>query len=318
MERDIIRTIKANKKFLVTMHVNPDPDALGAAVAMVLFLRSLGKKARLINDGPCPVWLGFMPHSSLSEAFDVKKRYDPDVVVVMDCGDLDRIGRVAGFIKPGVKVINIDHHVTNTRFGHQNLVRTGLSSTSEILFDLLKAAKFKFTRETAILLYLGILTDTGSFGFDCTGPHTHQAISDLLKFGVPVSDLYRQVYETLPREDLKGFLLLMNSLTLHHDGRTACLTITKKQAGEFSAHFDLRDKVFGFLRAVKGLEVIIILTEQDKAKTRLNFRSRGCVDVARFASEFNGGGHKKASGGFIEMPMAKAKAFVLARMAKEF
>jgi phosphoesterase RecJ-like protein len=217
-----------------------------------------------------------------------------------------------------VKIINIDHHITNTRFGHHNLVRTDLSSTSEILYDLLRTAKFKFTLKTASLLYLGILTDTGSFGFDCTGPHTHEAIAALLEFGVPVGDLYRQVYETLPREDLKGFLLLMNSLTIHHDGRSACLTITKKQAGKFSAHFDLREKVFGFLRTVKGLEVIVILTEQDKAMTRLNLRSRGGVDVARFASRFNGGGHKNASGGFLGMPLALAKSCVLARMAREF
>jgi bifunctional oligoribonuclease and PAP phosphatase NrnA len=316
MERDIIRLIKAHKDFVVTMHVNPDPDALGSAAAMTLFLRSIGKKARLVNDGPCPAWIRFMPQSKLVEAFDARKISRPDVVIVLDSGDIGRIGKVAQFIAPGVKVINIDHHVTNTLFGDHNLVKVRYSSTSEILFELLKKAQCEFTRDMAVLLYLGILTDTGSFGFDCTGAHTHEVIAELLTFGVPVSDLYRKVYETLPKEDLKAFLGLMNTLIMYHDGKVACLTISKKQAAKFSDGFDLKDKVFGFLRSVNGLEVIMILTEQDKKKTRLNLRSRGKVDVARFAGRFNGGGHRNASGGFVDLALRPAAALTLKEIVK--
>ncbi|MFH0753173.1 MAG: bifunctional oligoribonuclease/PAP phosphatase NrnA [Candidatus Omnitrophota bacterium] len=317
MNRAIIQALRKYRKFVVTMHVNPDPDALGSAVAMTLYLKSIGKTVRLMNDGPHPQWLDFMPESGLCEPFQAKDVFKPEVVVVLDCGDKERVGAVAAIMTPGVKVINIDHHVTNTRFGDLNLVQTAKSSTSEILYDLLKAARCKFTRDMAVLLYLGILTDTGSFGFDSTSSHTHRVIADLLKLGFSVSDLYRQVYETLPRTDLKPFLALMNMVTLHADERIACLTISLKQAKRFSSNFDLKDKVFSFLRAVKGLEVIMILAQQDKKITRLNLRSRGVVDVARFASKFNGGGHKKASGGFVKLPLGKAKACVLAAMAKE-
>lgn len=318
MQRQIIRTIKDHNTFVVTMHVNPDPDALGAALAMTLFLRSIGKKVALVNEGPCPSWLRFMPQSRLCRALGAAqvKRSRPQVVIVLDCGDIRRIGQVSQLIGKGIKVVNIDHHVTNTLFGDQNLVQVKQSSTCEILYGFLKAAHCKFTRDIAVLLYLGILTDTGSFGFDCTSTHTHQVIADLLKFDLPVGELYRQVYETMPKKDLKAFLSLMNTLTLHHEGKVACLTITQKQAAELSADFDLKDKVFGFLRAVKGIEVIMILTEQEKKKTRLNFRSRGGVDVARFASRFNGGGHRNASGGFLDMPLARARACVLKEIAK--
>ena len=314
----IIRTIKAHKTFVVTMHVNPDPDALGAALAMTLFLRSLGKRVELINEGPCPSWLRFMPQSRSCKPFKAScvKKTRPEVMIVVDCGDIRRIGQVAQLTGPGVKIINIDHHVTNTFFGDQNLVQAEQSSTSEILYGFLKAARCKFTRDIAVLLYLGILTDTGSFGFDCTSAHTHQVIAALLKFDLPVGELYRQVYETMPKKELKSFLSLMNTLTLHHDDKVACLTITQKQAAKFSDGFDLKDKIFGFLRAVKGIEVIMILTEQEKKKTRLNFRSRGKVDVARFASRFNGGGHRNASGGFLDMPLKRAGACVLKEIVR--
>lgn len=318
IERTIIRTIKAHRTFLVTMHVNPDPDALGSALAMTLFLRSLGKKAELVNDGPCPSWLKFMPHSKLSRAFKpvFVRKFKPEVMIVLDSGDIRRIGRVAQWAGPGVKMINIDHHVTNTRFGDENLVHVKQSSTSEILYGFLKTARCSMTRDIAALLYLGILTDTGSFGFDSTTSLTHEVIAALLKFDLPVDDLYRRVYETMPKEDLKAFLSLMNTLTLHHDEKVACLTIAQKQAAKFCVDFDLKDKIFGFLRAVKGLEVVIIMTEQGKGKTRLNFRSRGKVDVARFAGKFNGGGHRNASGGFLDMPLTRARTRVLAEIGK--
>ena len=318
MERAILRTIKAHKTFVVTMHINPDPDALGSALAMTIFLRSIGKKVALINDGPCPSRLKFMPQSGLYKAFQKSqvKRIKPEVMIVLDSGDIRRIGQVSQLIRPGVKIVNIDHHVTNTLFGDQNLVHEKQSSASEILYGFLKMAHCKFTRDIAVLLYLGILTDTGSFGFDCTSVHTHEVIASLLKFDLPVSDLYRQVYETMPRKDLKPFLSMMNTLTLHHDEKVACLVITPKQEKKFSDDFDLKDKVFGFLRAVKGLEVIMILTEQENKKTRMNLRSRGHVDVARFAARFNGGGHRNASGGFLDMPLARARACALKQIEK--
>ncbi|MBF0618991.1 MAG: bifunctional oligoribonuclease/PAP phosphatase NrnA [Candidatus Omnitrophica bacterium] len=315
-EQSIISALKKYKSFAVTMHVNPDPDALASAITMALFLKARGKKVRIFNQDECPSWLSFVPRSALCEKFNDAIAFKPEVVIIMDCGELSRIGTVARLVMPGVKVINIDHHVTSKRFGDWNLVQTGYSSTSEILYQLLKKAGCRFTKDMAVLLYLGILTDTGSFGYDCTGPHTHETIAELLRFNFSVSDLYRQVYETLPRHDLKAFLKLAGKIELFFDDRVAALVLSKKTVARFSGEFDLKDKVFNFLRSVKGLEVIVIIAEQERAKTRLNFRSRGAFDVAELASTFGGGGHKKASGGMYNGDMKKAKAGILAEIRK--
>lgn len=311
MQPSVLKVFKKYKKFLVSMHVNPDPDAIGSALAVALYLKSIGKTVRVVNETPCPEWLKFMPRVDLYETVNSVKRFVPEVAVILDCGELERIGKVKTLVTAKTQVVNIDHHVTNTRFGTWNIVRDQYSSTSEILYDLLKQAGCVFTRDMAILLYLGVLTDTGSFGFDCTHSHTHAVIAEMMKFDLPVSDLYRQVYETMPKADLKPFLILMSTLTLHDDERVACLTMTKKQMAKFSNAFDVKDKVFSFLRSVKGLEVIVILTEQDKKMTRLNFRSRGDFDVSLLASKFSGGGHKKASGGYLQTGLAPAKKKVL-------
>ncbi len=312
MEKKIIDALRKSRKVVVTMHVHPDPDALGAALAMTLFLKSLGKDVRLYNEGECPKWLTFMPRSRLCHALTGKERFSPDTVVILDCGDMNRIGKVKGLIGERACVINIDHHVTNQGFAQLNLVQTGYSSTSEILYELLKRARFTFTRDVAILLYLGILTDTGSFGFDCTTSHTHEVIADLLKYKIPVGELYRKVYETMPKEDLKTFFATMNRLTLECDARVACLVMTKKDVEAFSGDFDIRDKIFGLLRAINGLDVIVIFTEADLGRVRVNLRSRGNVDVSRLAGKFNGGGHKKASGCYVDGSILQAKELILA------
>lgn len=318
MERAVLNVFKNYKKFLISMHVNPDPDAIGSALALALYLKSIGKIVRVINETPCPEWLNFMPRIDLYETANSKKKFIPEVVVILDCGEFERIGSVASFVMKETHVVNIDHHVTNTRFGQTNIVRDHYSSTSEILYELLKKARCVFTRDMATLLYLGVLTDTGSFGFDCTRSHTHAVIAELMRFDLPVSDLYRQVYETMPKTDLKPFLKLMSMLTLHDDERVACLTMTKKQMIKFSDKFDVKDKVFSFLRSVKGLEVIVIITEQGRNKSRLNFRSRGGFDVSLLASKFNGGGHKKASGGYLETGLFSAKKKILSAIGAQF
>ncbi len=317
VEKKILEALSGSRKVLVTMHVRPDPDALGAALALVLYLKSLGKNVRLYNEDACPRWLEFLPRAALCRKVSGRERFVPDTAVVLDCGDLDRVGKVRGLIGEKTCVINIDHHVTNEGFGRLNLVKKQFSSTSEILYDLLRSAGCVFTREIAVLLYVGILTDTGSFGFDSTTSHTHEVIAALLPFGISVAALDRQVYETMPREDLMLFLSTMNRLKFSCGGRVACLGMTRKAVAAFSDGFDVRDKIFGFLRAVKGLEVIVILTASDHGRVRVNLRSRGQVDVARLAGRFNGGGHRNASGCYIDGTMAQAKTRILAAVTKE-
>lgn len=310
------KIINKYQKFLVTMHVNPDPDAIGSALALALYLKSQGKRVCVVNETPCPSWLQFMPALHLYQRVEQVKNFKADVAVVLDAGDLSRIGSVQTLIKKDVTIVNIDHHVTNTYFGDLNIVKEGYSSTAEILYGVLKSLKGTFNRQIATLLYVGILTDTGSFGFDSTKAHTHTVIADLMQFNLPVGDLYREVYEVMPKVDLKNFLMLMSTLTLHYDEKVACLLITKKQLKGFSDEFDVKDKVFSFLRSIKGLEVIVILTQQEENKSRINFRSRQEVDVAAIASQFNGGGHKKASGCLLEMNLLSAKKKILSVIGK--
>ncbi len=314
-QEQIIRTIKKNKSFLISTHINPDPDALASELALAMYLMGQHKKVHVINEEDPPSRFMFFPGAHLFKKYPKNGKLPFDVAIILDCGDLNRVGRVQNLIGKDSLIINIDHHITNDFFGNLNLVRPKASSTTELLYDVLSHAKCKMTKSMAMLLYIGIMTDTGSFRYDSTTNHTHEVAGELMKFNFSVSDLYRKIYERISMKDLKMFTHLINKFETMHKGRVVCITLKKNILKKFSEEFDIRDKIFSFLRAIKGVELIIVYSEFQQGKTRVNLRSQGNrVNVAKLACYFGGGGHRKASGCVIDGDMKQAKKKLLTRL----
>ena len=142
----ILNTIRRHQKFLVVSHYNPDADAIGSSLVVAMFLKSLGKQVQVLNEDACPQWLKFLPGTSMLRKASEVKKVDYEVAIIVDCGDFKRISSVEEFIVPGRPVINIDHHVTNDKFGTVNMLDAKASSTCEMMFDLLKEAKCPLTK----------------------------------------------------------------------------------------------------------------------------------------------------------------------------
>lgn len=307
----IIQRIKKSKKILISTHVNPDPDALCSELAVAAFLGSLGKKFSIINDEKLLERYEFLPGAKQIKNYSAVKEDGFDVAIIVDCGELSRIGRVQGLIGRQTVVINIDHHITNDRFGHINLIHPQASSTTEVLFGFLKGAQCPFDKNLAMNLYTGIMTDTGSFRYENTTAMTHMIASELLKFKFSANELYRKIYEIIPLSDMKEFTKVISRLESLVHGQVVCVELGKKVIARFSEEFDLRDAIFKFLRCITGVEIFIILTEINSRKTRINLRSSGKVNVAQLARMFEGGGHRRASGCMIPESISKAKMILL-------
>lgn len=312
----VLQTIKRHKTFLVTTHVNPDPDALCSQLAVAMYLRSIGKKVHAINQDPLAKRFDFLPGAKSIKAYKEGMRVSFDAVIVVDCGELDRIGKVQKLLGHGEVIISIDHHTTNDRFGDLNLVDERASSTAEVLYEFFTKARCALTKALAVHLYLGMMTDTGSFRFENTTPRVHEIASRLLKFKFSVSDLYRRIYECVPHDDFKEFAKLITRFDVFFNGRVICLELPKKVVAKFSEDFDLRDAIFKSLRSIKGVELFAIFSEADPKKTRVNFRSVRKVDVARLAGHFKGGGHKRASGCMVDAGLKQARQRVLDEVRK--
>lgn len=292
----VLEALDRYQIFLICTHVNPDPDALASQAALGLFLESKGKQVFLISELPVPERFSFLPGMHKIKPLGRKRALNYDAVIITDAGDIDRIGMVSRLLVDGRPVINIDHHVTNTGFGDINYVVSEASSTCEVVFGLLKKMDAELTHDLAELLYVGVMTDTGSFRYSNTSARTHMMVADLMRFPIEANALYKRIYEQVPLNDLKYFTKVVSEFDSLYDGKLICVDLPRVIVKKFSAQFDLRDKIFGYLRTVEGVEVLIIFTEEKGGITRVNFRSQGGVDVARVAAKFHGGGHSKASG----------------------
>ena len=162
----IIHHLKNSSHTLVVSHAKPDGDAIGSLIAMGLALDALNKKTTLYNESPIPAVYRFLP--SVNRIVRHINSASFDIAVMLDCGDLERIGKAVSTVKQIPVIVNIDHHVTNTRFGHFQLIDTSACATAEILYRLIKQMGVPVDKAIATSIYTGILTDTGSFRFSNT------------------------------------------------------------------------------------------------------------------------------------------------------
>ena len=296
---EMAEQLKNTERFLLTTHENPDGDALGSLLAMHQVLGALGKDSVMFlasKEFPLPVEYRFLP---LEEVFheapvDLVDR----TLVFLDCGNIDRMP-VDWLQREGARVLNIDHHHDNTRFGNCNLVDVGASSTAEIVFDLAQALGVALNPEIASALYVGLVTDTGRFMYESTTPKTHRVAAELVEAGVDVDDTYRRLYEKVPMEKLRLVARALDKLELVEDG---CLAITYVTAEDYKAASAAEvhtEGIIDHLRSLDGACVAALVRDrQDGPKPRkVSLRSvDGRVDVSQIAREQGGGGHARAAG----------------------
>jgi bifunctional oligoribonuclease and PAP phosphatase NrnA len=291
--------IRGGDRFLLTTHENPDGDALGSLLATHRILEALGKDSVMFlaaKEFPLPVEYRFLP---LEEVFheppaDIADR----LVVFLDCGNIDRTP--VDFLRNGQnKVINIDHHHDNTRFGSINLVDVDASSTAEIVYDLAGVLDIELTPEIANALYVGLVTDTGKFMYENTDARSHRMAAGLIEAGVQVNDVYRRLYEHAPIEKLKLLALALEKISLLDDGRLAVTYISAQDYAATGSSEALTEGIIDHLRTIDATQVAAVVRDQadGRAARKVSMRSTdGRVDVSAIARVTGGGGHRRAAG----------------------
>ena len=320
--KEAIEAIKKNKRFLITAHVNLEGDSLGSQLAMKELLIGMGKEAFILDSDPVPEHYRFLPKAGeVSNKLD--KVQDFDAAIVLDCPTLNRTGKVKEIIgKKARLVINIDHHISNEKFGQINWVDPNASSAGEMVYRLFKEMGAKLTKEVALSLYIAILTDTGSFNYDNTSSVTHEIAGELLGYGLDPALVSESVYERRSIEDIRLLALVLDTLKVNKNGTVAYIEVTKDMLEKTKADIAKSEGLINYARSIDKVKVAVLFKEdiKDKNKINISFRSKGngdVMDVNRIASTFGGGGHTKASGCVITGSLEEAKKKVLARIEKE-
>jgi phosphoesterase RecJ-like protein len=296
----VLAELREADRLVVVTHENPDGDALGSLVAMQGILTAIGKECLMFIDArelPLPQEYSFFELDGVVS--EPPGDLDERTIVFLDCGNLERNPAVA-FRRPGVRILNIDHHHDNTRFGTVNLVVPEASCTAEIVWDLMAGLEVTPTVAIAEALYVGLITDTGRFMYENTGRRAHLMAADLIDAGVNVHEVYRRVYEGVPYGKLALLARGLANVERYDDGRLTITALTVTDFDESDAEESYSEGVVDHLRAVQGTAVAALVRDRignPDGQRKVSLRSgNDTIDVSAIARAQGGGGHRQAAG----------------------
>jgi phosphoesterase RecJ-like protein len=309
---EVITALHDAERFVLVTHENPDGDALGSLVAMQAVMRALDKDSVMFigrDEFPLPYEYAFFEFDGLVS--DVPSDLEQRTIVFLDCGNFDRNAVEVG----DGPVLNLDHHHDNTHFGTINHVVAEASSTAEIVWDLMRALRVPLTPHIAEALYVGLVTDTGRFMYENTGPAAHVMAADLIDAGVDVHDIYRRLYEGMPEPKLALLTRALNGVRRFDGGRVTIARLTREDFEQTGAQESYTEGIIDHLRAVEGTKVAALARElvgDDRGGvSKVSLRATdGDVDVSLIARAQGGGGHRQAAGFATEMAPDELVAFL--------
>ena len=308
--RKVMETIRRHRRFAVSTHINPEGDALGSALGLASLLKRLGKQALVATDGGVPEAFRFLPRVA-----KVSKRpadHSAEVAMTVDVPILSRLGCMAPRFERSPVRVNIDHHVSNHRFGQVNWVDPHASAVGEMIHRLYKAFKVQPSVQEAQCLYVSIVTDTGSFRYMSTTPAVHRIAAELIGTGVSPLKVSQDLYECHSARDLHFLGAVLGTLRTVNSEQIAWLEIPHTLLRRFRPGPEIMDELVNYPRAVRTAEVAFTLRQETTdGKIRVSFRSKGRIDVNRIAQQFKGGGHRAASGCTLEGTLLNARRQVL-------
>lgn len=300
------------QKIALAVHVSPDGDALGSGLGLAQLLAGQGKDVTVFVDDIIKGF-SFLPGiSTIKTNKDLDAVTEPlhfDVLGVLDCSTLDRIGRVAEKITAD-KVVNIDHHVSNLGFTEYIYVDAKAAATAELIVLLAQVMHWPLTKDVATNLFTALNTDSGSFKYSNVTPRTLRCAADLVEAGAEPAAI-NEAIDVTSGATMATLIKVLPTLAYAAEGRVAYIC-------EKHEDYDVKvptDFFVNFPRGIEGVQVGIFFKEVEPAKTRVSMRSSG-PDVAGIASSFGGGGHHRAAGCTVELPLTAAVAAVLSAIEK--
>jgi bifunctional oligoribonuclease and PAP phosphatase NrnA len=305
MFQKIKEAIDRGNRFLVATHVDPDGDALGTAFALYFGLRSLGKEVSVFLRDNVPYRYEFLPLPGHIVREMPKNGFDTAMVV--DCGDLGRVGDGKGFPKSVNCLVNIDHHETNEAFGQINIIDERASSSAELVYLVLKALGVKFTYEIAVNIYTAVLTDTGSFRYDSTTQRAFKICEEMTELGVVPSNVAREVYENHPKERYLLLCLVLGTLEFFGNGRVATVCVTREMFEKTGTNREYTEGFVEHIKEIRSVDVACLIREVGDEKFKVSMRSKGNLNVASVAHHFGGGGHQRAAGCSVDGNIEEVK-----------
>ena len=299
--------INGANRIMLTTHENPDGDGLGAECGLYHHLNGIGKDIRIVNFSPLPDEYDYLNDGGIFECYE--KDYhenwikNVDLVIVFDVGDYVRIRTIVDAVKThNLTTMNIDHHPhPNAHPFTHNIVDLSAAATGCMVYDYLKLFREEpIQKESLVGIYSAVMTDTGCFRYSNTDQKCHNIAIECLSAGVETHIIYRQIYENSTRSRMSLMGTFLSNLNYELDGKLAWFTISQTMLKNANATKADVDGFSDLVRTIRGVEVALMVFEQNEHRCRINFRSKGNYAINDIAKAMGGGGHAFAAGAVTE------------------
>lgn len=302
---EMIEVLRKAPKVALFSHVSPDGDCIGSMVAIGLALEKMGKEVSFYNPNPVPSYLSFLPGSS--RVRQELPSPQPKILLFVDCTDLGRVNISRPEISGDSTVLNLDHHISNLFFGDFNWVDAQASAVGEVALTLISQLGVEIDVDMATNLYTAIVTDSGCFEYSNTTAQTHRLTADLLDKGADLSRIHHNIFDQKPLAQIKLLQCALNGLEIHADGQLAIMILSAEDFQKSGAEQELSEGLVNHARSIAGVEVAVLLKEVGPQEIKVGLRSNLWLNVNEIAALFGGGGHQRAAGCTLRVPMAEAK-----------
>ena len=310
----IIAALEPSDTVLISVHKNPDGDALGSQLALLHALESKGKKVVAHNLDPVPEIYRFLPGAErIGSGKDVRGVFD--AFVVLDA-DPPRTGLFNGNY-PARTLINIDHHITNAREWPLTWLDADATATGEMIYRLITRAGVPLDRDIALCLYTAIFTDTGSFRYSNTTPESMRIAATLIEAGADPWLVTENVYESFAYRRILLLGQVLSGIERTADGRAAWVVVTDEHYRSTGTSAEDTDNFINVVRSIKGVEVAVLFRQTGQDQYKISLRSKGRVDLTGLARSFGGGGHRNAAGGVLDGPYPDVRDRVITAVKQQ-
>ncbi len=310
---EVLDAIRSSERIALIGHVTPDSDCLGVIGAMWLALPELGKRPfASLPEGSVSRKLQFMVEACGMTGARRAELAECDLALVMDTAK-DRRVNVEGKLEalPKARVLNVDHHASNTRFGAWNWIEGDRSSSCEMVYEILRALDCRITPTIATLLFAGIHGDTQGFSLPNSTPRSLQVAAELAAAGARIAEVGERLHRSRSRSEIDLLKAVYGNLHVSADGRLAWSSVSHDEMTRAGAVANDIDDQVEVCRAVEGICVAVLFSEGDRGKIRMNFRGERGVNVLELAQQFGGGGHHAAAGAILDGTIETVSARVV-------
>lgn len=313
----VLATILAGERVTAICHENPDADTLGAALALRFAMERLGKRAEVVAADGVPPFLAALPGA---DEVRLTPGLEPDVAVVLD-GPLSRTGGIAREHAEWLgraTIVNIDHHVSNDGSGvDAAFVDPEAAATCEMMALLLPALGVELDERTATVLAAGIVQDTHTFAHPNATPRTLRVMADLVAAGAPLSRLHRAIYADKPFSTMALWGRMLNGIGQRRDGRIVHAAQSLEMLRETGSEATATEGFVDLLASTRTGEITVLFKEADASHVRVSVRTADRADAVAITAAFGGGGHARAAGCSLGLPLAETTQRVLQECERE-